>query len=76
MKLAFLSSLQFQGNMDENGWRKRKQTESFHRKKPLPKTKNCSLMLWCGLGVEGRVGVGGYDDYSDIRGCWGGYGHH
>ena len=76
IKLAFLNHHQFQGNMDENGWRKRKQTKSFHRKKALPNTKNCCLMLWCGLEVRWRVGVGGYDDSCDTRCCWGGYGHH
>ena len=68
MKLAFLKPHQSLGNMDENDWTKRKQIESLHRKRVQPKTIKCRLMLYCGPGAGLRVGVGGYDDDSDIRG--------
>ena len=44
INLSSLKHLQFQGNMGENDWIRRKNIESYHWEKPLPKIKNCSLM--------------------------------
>ena len=49
IKLAFLNHCQFDCNMDENDWIKRKQIKSFHREKSPPKTKKYSqfcALVW------------------------------
>ena len=43
-KKSYLKHLQYQGNMDEKDWIRKKYKESYHWEKPLPKTKNCCLM--------------------------------